>query len=333
IVEIRPQGILSGSKDCPESSNVVVIFKNEEPIYYDRIDFNQKREDFSITTITSLAKMKEFLFNFLLDVDTADSFTDEFKSYTLTANEYTKSVSGGIDKLGTGVIAVAVSEEFVDAMRYSPAEHSEPRITAINTADEIKTGNKGILRVMIENRNDNTGLVEVEPIATNLAFTPRMREVTLDGAGSVGADFTFQAGKIFEDTPTEICVDVTSLGSQFGGSNTDRYCKTITITKEQSEDEPYCGDGTCQPDLGETYSSCPADCTGLNLCVDIDNSEPNWLGKCVCIEGYNPIIEGGQLSCKADKDYTPYFILGGLAFAGFLFMLLVIVIAIQFKKK
>ena len=240
-------------------------------------------------------------------------------------------MTGEISKLGSGVITVAISADFVDAVRFAPAEDVMPKITKITTIDKIQTGKSGTLRVTIENEKDNTGIVGVTPSADFISFIPTSRQVTL--GDKVFVDFSFETGKIIRDTVTDICVDAVSSGSQFTGSNRDRLCKQITITPEPNEDEKICGDGICQEDIGETYLSCPADCTGLNPCVDIPNSSPNWLGKCICIEGYHPVIEAGQMSCKADTDYTGLLILLGVSFIAIFIAITFIVIMLELRRK
>ncbi len=325
-VVVKPQGILSGAKDCPESSNVVVVFKNNEPIYYDRIDFNEKREDITITSLLTPFKMQEIIFDFLSAVDKAEAFTKDFKN--LEASEYNHDLSGEIDKLGSGVITVSVSEDFVDAMRFAPAEDVMPDIISIDLLDKIQTGTSGTMRVTIENEMDNTGIVGVTPTADFISFIPKSRQITLSTKNVV--DFSFEAGKILQDTVTEICVDVVSSGSQFTGSNTDRLCKQITITKTANEVE--CGDGFCDESIGETYLTCATDCDQESPCVNVPNSSPDFWGNCVCNEGYTSVIKNGKLTCEEEKDYTALLILGAIAFVGFIFMLLIIVLALQFTK-
>ncbi len=149
--------------------------------------------------------------------------------------------------------------------------------------------------------------------------TPSSGSVTLNGGDQSLLQFQYAVPSVTSNTPYSITVKVCS------NSQISSQCATKTLTgninyvappspipipgQNTTPTTPYCGDGICQANRGESTTTCPVDCpasTPTPGSCPVNSQVVN--GQCICNGGYQRAFDQttGAMSCNVPADWTQY---------------------------
>ncbi|MFB5623323.1 MAG: hypothetical protein ACE5RP_00180 [Nitrosopumilus sp.] len=277
---VKSLGSLQGLRDCSQQQVWMCVDDNNELRFIDP------------TTIEGLLVTGN-------DARVCRIYAEEFPSNFIVGfdNGYLEGQSRFIgvmpdNSIGTAVVSVSADQDFFDSIVYTPAEVVDPKITDI-TFSRLVTGKTGTMKVRVENRADNFGNVQLKVSSEGLGFTPSQKTITLDTLKEV---FFTVTTPFVSAEDVEVCVVASSTGNQFEAGKTDEDCVKVDISDDGTVS---CGNSICEPELGETSSTCNVDCPIIQECTRIPNSEYSDETKsCVCKDGFTLREEDGDFVCK-----------------------------------
>lgn len=216
--------------------------------------------------------------------------------------------------LGTPIVTITADQDIFDSVIYTPPVIAEPNVDGFNC--DLSSGQQSTMNVQISNKNSNTGLITITPSGGLVSFSPQSQQATL--TSSLTRNFIVNSPSVSTNTQTNICVEACGQGNQFETGKCDSLCRTCTIEVNNPSE---CGIHGCQPEIGETYTTCPADCPHITDCTTIPNSYLDQASNtCLCNDGFIMSFEDGQYVCnpKASLPVLSIIIaLLGLGFFGF----------------
>lgn len=322
-VVISTYGQTVGKSDCPESSNVAVIFDADGVNYFfvDKSDLENK-----ISQYAGLGGLGDFL-NKIFGNDKVRSntlFTSSFDGTVGVSSD--RSGVLGVKKTGEVFWTLSADADYFDAVPvYTPGLVGDPSVS-VSAVDTLKGGTSSV-KVTVKNKGNFKADALLSMSVSQGSISPSSRSVSINPNGA-SYTFTWNVG-----TSVTSSAKVTVLAcssSQFDGSNCDSASDSIRVT--ETKPSVFCGDGVCQSN--EDSNTCQVDCPFVVPPVVVNDTcdDLAW----GLIPGVSAEVVSGcgvfdfackwgwtepEVTKKCVYDYTLVIILGVVLFLG-LFLLL-----------
>lgn len=322
FAEVSASGGFVAKEDIPQG-NLVVLNNNGVPRVVDKLDYQNSLAGigFCFNPLTIL-QCQDALGSLSTgsSVPTVFAFSQYYQDLRFTDPSGTelKTKIAGVPKsqeLVRPVVIITAEENFFDSVRFSPEEELvTPQLVSFTSGDAAEgTTRNYILTVKNPSSAEKTfsGTMDVSLGAISPeSFT--IRNIPPYSQGQV--TFTYTAPSVSSKTPNtytvEVC-EVAQTGSLCAGQSYSRNILDVPETIIPTiPPVPYCGDGSCDLLIGETFVSCPSDCesepppTQVD-CATIENSR-EYAGECVCNSGFARVFDSttGEMKCtEPEPDY------------------------------
>jgi hypothetical protein len=211
-------------------------------------------------------------------------FTNTFSSLTTSSASSTVKGSFGSDVIfGSGVLTVTADASVFKSAFIVPQTTCNPTVSV--SAPDIKIGSSGSGKFVVS--ADKSCSVAYTVSITRGSVSPTSGSVSYSGS-SVTKNLAISAPST--SGAYTLTVKVCS-GNQLSG---DLKCDSDSITKNFVSDTPakYCGDKSCDSSIGESFTTCPSDCTApIDPCMS-DNPPPSCIPPLECKDKLGGLILG-----------------------------------------
>lgn len=252
---VKGIGALVGQKNCPEYSDVALIFDSSNvPQYCSKASLFSRSSgswipDFTlVTALFSQPKMNDYVIKGIQKV----SFVSDFAAVPVVSATRNLLTGQMPDlALGVGAVTVTADAKYFRSAYIVPSQQAKPVIDSITITD-IKQSSTGTATVKLSNTG-NTGNVAVEVSAERSEVIPESQAITLAASKTL----TFRIVSPINSGADKLTVKACT---------TDQLGSNLCVTKSKSfnilADNPtlYCGDGKCTASIGETSVTCAKDC-------------------------------------------------------------------------
>lgn len=256
---VKGLGALVGQKNCPEYSDVAILFgSNNVPKYisksrmFSRTPYNiyLVPDASMIVALFSQPKMNDWVINHF----PVNPFIEDFSSAP-TINSVRNLLTGQMpdQSLGVGTVTVVADAKYFRSAYIVPSQQARPRIDSI-TINDLKQSSSGTATVKITNSGDK-GNVAVSATASRSQIIPESQSITLDRSKTLSFQVIAPANTGADKITVKVCTT-----DQLGNNICDSKSESFNVLSDNPRE--FCGDNKCQSDNGETQTTCPEDCKG-----------------------------------------------------------------------
>lgn len=235
-----------------------------------------------------------------------------------------------VDTIGRATVVMTANAKFLDVVYYPPSQ-AVPKIVDTQMPESFSQSQSRGVNVRV--RNDGNG---VGRIVTTIDI---QRGGVVSGDNSIARDVErgetalFSFNIIGEDARKydEVVGTIRSCSNTLFGYED---CDVQTFRKELVDDglRGCNNDGVCQPELGETWVNCPADCERPKSC-DLPN-ESFYNGVCLCDVGFEYSEDAtGRTYCAPIKTISDTTLTVIILFVFILINAVLIGVYFYLKKK
>jgi hypothetical protein len=246
---VKGLGTFSGNKNCPEYSNVALVYdKNGVPYFKDKIDMLAKAN--------SIGSLNILIYGGISDNTAFISGFD--KDSKLVVNSQGNLLTGKMPglSLGSAVLSITANAAYFKSAYIIPAQQADPKISSV-AISSISAQGVGTARVTLTNQNDNEGAVSVKVTAEKSVVDPESQIITLKDSSVLS--YRIIPTTIASGGSDKLTVTACTT-SQVGSPVCDTVSKSFTVSSSGSGSSSSCGNKVCEPGLGETTTSCSLDC-------------------------------------------------------------------------
>jgi hypothetical protein len=247
---VTAQGGLMGAQDCPTNANVAVYKTSDNRfVFYNEAQFKDAYSSYTWVSFTNLD-------NYLSTrASKANVFTQGFGGNIPSVDQGVTKVTGEMpmNLLGSGTVLLTANAKYFASTFVVPPETCTPKIDSISVSD-IQQDGQGTASVKIS--ADKICALNVESSTERSSITPKTQTLAATTSSkTLNYIVKCNAGSGADAVKIKAC----SSNDYTGLDKCDSETKAFNCIQEEPTTN-YCGDGTCDSNIGENSATCSKDC-------------------------------------------------------------------------